>query len=335
MKKFLSILLTFVITILSACNAVGQNQPETTPEPTPILCLRFVVEAEISCNSIDENTVIVAASGDESVELVDGDLSITIEGRTQIQQSESELTINAISGNAVVTVDETTRVLRGRQGITLQIVDGVVQAPEGFAESIEDSQLTQIANDIESLALPTDERTVEATEPAVESTDEATEEATEEASATSSAPVIFDIADDCEPHRSWNERYIVEAGDVLEFIARDFGLEIEEIAIANCLSNPGLIYVGQVLRVPIVLPTLTPTTILFQADLSTIEQGECTTIRWSIVGAPQVFFDDETTTRTNIRRVCPDETTTYTLRVLMRSDSEFIREVTVTVNDGD
>jgi nucleoid-associated protein YgaU len=44
--------------------------------------------------------------------------------------------------------------------------------------------------------------------------------------------------------------YTVQPGDTLAVIAASFGLTAEQLAQANCLQNPDLIYEGQVLAVP-------------------------------------------------------------------------------------
>lgn len=62
-----------------------------------------------------------------------------------------------------------------------------------------------------------------------------------------------------------NERtYTVEAGDTLFRIALRFGISAESLAQANALSDPSLIVVGQVLRIPSsLLPSATPVSAYF------------------------------------------------------------------------
>ncbi len=57
--------------------------------------------------------------------------------------------------------------------------------------------------------------------------------------------------------------YVVQAGDTLSSIARRYGVGVNDLATANGLINPNLIYVGQRLRIPratSVTPTATPRT---------------------------------------------------------------------------
>jgi hypothetical protein len=48
--------------------------------------------------------------------------------------------------------------------------------------------------------------------------------------------------------------YTVQPGDTLAVIAASFGLTADQLAQANCLQNPDLIYEGQILAVPGVHP---------------------------------------------------------------------------------
>ncbi|HHV62403.1 MAG TPA: LysM peptidoglycan-binding domain-containing protein [Firmicutes bacterium] len=53
--------------------------------------------------------------------------------------------------------------------------------------------------------------------------------------------------------------YVVQPGDTLAGIAARFGTTVEAIARANNITNPDLIYVGQVLRIPVgVAPPVPP-----------------------------------------------------------------------------
>ncbi len=47
-----------------------------------------------------------------------------------------------------------------------------------------------------------------------------------------------------------NQTYVVQPGDTLFSIARSFGLTVQQIAAANGITNPALIYAGQVLVIP-------------------------------------------------------------------------------------
>jgi hypothetical protein len=44
--------------------------------------------------------------------------------------------------------------------------------------------------------------------------------------------------------------YTIQTGDTLAAIATSYNLTVDQLAAANCLSNPNLIYEGQVIAVP-------------------------------------------------------------------------------------
>jgi LysM repeat protein len=52
-------------------------------------------------------------------------------------------------------------------------------------------------------------------------------------------------------------RYVVQAGDTLYSIARQFGVNVWQLAQFNNLMNPNLIYAGQVLMIPVPAPAPT------------------------------------------------------------------------------
>lgn len=54
----------------------------------------------------------------------------------------------------------------------------------------------------------------------------------------------------CEPRKDWTLTYTVQFNDALARIAEKYGTYISELAAANCISDPNVISLGQVLRVP-------------------------------------------------------------------------------------
>lgn len=87
-------------------------------------------------------------------------------------------------------------------------------------------------------------------------------------------------------------------------------------------------------------PTATPSAdISFWADRTTINQGECATLSWSVqnvqavwvypLGANYAAFPQ---TGQGSQQVCPTTTTTYEMRVRLRDGSTQFRQVTITVN---
>ena len=69
--------------------------------------------------------------------------------------------------------------------------------------------------------------------------------------ATQGAPAVGVLAPggQCVVPNGW-VAYTVQAGDTLAVIAANFNLTADQLAAANCLQDPNLIYEGQVLAVP-------------------------------------------------------------------------------------
>jgi LysM repeat protein len=67
----------------------------------------------------------------------------------------------------------------------------------------------------------------------------------------------------CSPRYDWVYTHTVQIGETLYHIASQYGITPNELAAGNCISILGMMYPGQILRVPIakpfVLPTITPT----------------------------------------------------------------------------
>ena len=54
----------------------------------------------------------------------------------------------------------------------------------------------------------------------------------------------------CEPDEDWQLTYTVQAGDAIASIAEKYGTYTSDLARANCISDPNVLSIGQVLRVP-------------------------------------------------------------------------------------
>jgi len=86
-------------------------------------------------------------------------------------------------------------------------------------------------------------------------------------------------------------------------------------------------------------PTATPVPqIAFWADQTSIQQGQCTTLRWSVENVQAVWvyprgeqYHRFPRTGQGSEAVCPPRTTTYEMRVLLRDGSTTFREVTINV----
>lgn len=58
------------------------------------------------------------------------------------------------------------------------------------------------------------------------------------------------LGETCEPNTDWVNTYTVQSGDALSQIADMFDTTAGALAAANCIENPDIVSVGQVLRVP-------------------------------------------------------------------------------------
>ena len=90
---------------------------------------------------------------------------------------------------------------------------------------------------------------------------------------------------------------------------------------------------------PLPPPTATPSAqIAFWAERTNIEQGQCTTLRWSVENVQGVWVYPQgeryhrfPRTGQGSEQVCPVRTTTYEMRVLLRDGATTFREVTINV----
>jgi len=90
---------------------------------------------------------------------------------------------------------------------------------------------------------------------------------------------------------------------------------------------------------PTAVPTQTPApNIDFNADRTSINADECVTFRWNVTNVREVYFYAEGQAWENNgvagqaeRRVCPDRTTTYFLRVVRNDGSVETRQITINV----
>jgi LysM repeat protein len=120
----------------------------------------------------------------------------------------------------------------------------------------------------------------------------------------------------------------VQRGDTLSIIARRYDVSLQDMQQGNCIINPDLIRVGQELHVPEQAATTSTTQALtigttptataanFRVDQTTLQPGQCTTIRWDVDNATAVYFEGQITDGHGSQEVCPTETTVYTLMVV-------------------
>jgi hypothetical protein len=84
-------------------------------------------------------------------------------------------------------------------------------------------------------------------------------------------------------------------------------------------------------------PTLTPTAtqpaeiLNFEVTPSSIEGGECVTIRWNVSGVREIYINGEGVGGSGSKEDCPKQTTTYRMRVVRQDGSEYAEDITVQV----
>jgi heat shock protein HslJ len=96
------------------------------------------------------------------------------------------------------------------------------------------------------------------------------------------------------------------------------------------------------LPTPVPTPTIAPTpaaSLSFTADRTTINRGECTTLRWSVENIQAVWvyqqgndWRNSPVTGQGSQQVCPEVTTTYQMRVQLTDGSVELRSITIVVN---
>ncbi|MCL4300379.1 MAG: SH3 domain-containing protein [Anaerolineae bacterium] len=86
-------------------------------------------------------------------------------------------------------------------------------------------------------------------------------------------------------------------------------------------------------------PTASPTpavSIDFRVDRTEIQRGECVNFFWNVYGVQAVYFQGKGVSGDNqSRRECPQESTTYSLRVERADGSTETRDIQINVRDDD
>ena len=110
-------------------------------------------------------------------------------------------------------------------------------------------------------------------------------------------------------------------------------------------TNTGNVPVIEAPPPPTAVPTATPQatpspTMQFSAGSTVINQGECTTLSWNVqniqavwvypVGQPYAQFP---VTGQGSQQVCPQQTTTYEMRVLLRDGTVHMQQITIQVQN--
>lgn len=150
----------------------------------------------------------------------------------------------------------------------------------------------------------------------------------------------------CTPRSDWQYRYVVQRGDNLSLIAQKLNVRTADLQAGNCIVNPNQLIAGQTILVPRPVPTntpsptptytLTPTSIApigpnLRADKNPIGYRECTFIRWDVDNIKEVYFEGQPVVGHDFREVCPPQTTTYTLLIVLFDGSQQTYPITIQV----
>jgi len=73
----------------------------------------------------------------------------------------------------------------------------------------------------------------------------------------------------------------------------------------------------------------------FGADDTTLDRGECTTLRWDVQGVQAVYLDGNGVAGVSSTQICPNEDTIYTLVVVRNDGGQDSRQVRIQVDNGD
>lgn len=81
---------------------------------------------------------------------------------------------------------------------------------------------------------------------------------------------------------------------------------------------------GATSQPPAVVPTRPAWANVFWADHYVLNLGECTNLHWHVENVNQVFFNGAATEGSNTRQECPQQTTSYILRIISNAGTEEI-----------
>jgi LysM repeat protein len=270
------------------------------------------------------SAMLVQSSEDAQVTLNLNGVDITLGSTVHITAIENQaMTVATIEGTVVVAASNATRIVH--HGAQVQVpldgldASGVPSEPAPLdIVSLQQAPLILLDHPVQ-LPQPIAGPTI----PPISST-----LATSTLPPATALPSATGTAEACNPRSDWTDTYAVQRGENLSSIARRFGLTVRELQEGNCLANPDLIRAGQVLQVPGDAPTdapetiatnaeaETPTTVSFRADQATLDEGECTTIRWDVDNVTSVQFEEQMTTSHGSEEVCPTVTRSYRLVVV-------------------
>lgn len=337
--------------LLTACIA----DTPATPTPVPMqVCGDFQIAPDdrVFCGLTAVGTALLQTPADAQVTLPLKNASVTLDGTLYSYRSGTALVLLVLEGTLVLSAQESTRILQAGSQVALVPDDSGDYAIQSDAQPGDVMVLADVPLDALPRAMtlpPALQRMETITLPQVTSPPESpgmlvspsAPDLSLQAEATQAVSV-----DGCPIPDGWDATHTVSPGEVLSRIARDYGITVDDIQTGNCLDNPDRLRVGQTLRVPgesaVITPeavpgsdaaTPTPSAVLFRADRVTLNAGDCTTLRWDVYNVPGATLDEEAVPTNGVREICPEMSTTYTLRVNYPDESETTHSVTVTVTE--
>lgn len=345
-----SILLCFFIFATACTSAVS-----ATPTSDLRLCANLTVRegALTDCLSISADATLLQTISNEQVILSGDGVTITLQGTLLTRRDPVDWRFIILEGTAIISAANSTRIAQPGFRVIVPLADGQAnEAPSDLAPvnqpEVADLPIENLSREI---ILPENLLVQAATSP----TPLPTLTTEDIIIATEAIPPTLDNGI-CVPTEEWTGRYFIQRGDNMTRIARRYGLTLQQLQEANCITNPNLVRAGQELRVPqtseappvpttadipndfrptLVIfdtPTFTPSAIAFRADRPLLSTGECTTIRWDVQNIEAAFLEDEEVPISGAQEVCLTETTTYTLYILYYDDAETSRELTIVVD---
>jgi hypothetical protein len=136
------------------------------------------------------------------------------------------------------------------------------------------------------------------------------------------------------PDQPWPAGHIDGPGNS----AVDYPLSFQALVLddgSDDFSGSGTIYIDDLSGAEGALPP-TPVpigspNILFQAEQTVLNAGDCTVLSWSVENVNAVYLDGAPVTGQDSRQICPNATTTYTLRVIKKDGSSSDVPLTITI----
>lgn len=316
----------------------------------------------ITCADAPDSAILMQSPGGTQVAMNINGADLILGSTIYVTAlADNEMTIATIDGSAQITAFGITRVIVPGSQVRLPLgsTDGLLvigppSEPEPFdLEAIQRAPLILLPEQvlIPPPIVPTASITLTPTLPGLPIT-------------PTLPPIIIPlpptaIPQVCIPRADWVYTYVVQPGDTLFSIAQRLGITLAQLQTGNCIVNANLITAGQVLRVPFppppppptipptrlgpgptlqptsttlpIFPTDTPTDPNFRADQTTLVQGDCTNIRWSVQNVSSVLFQGEPAPTSSVVDACPRETTRYTLLVVHPNGDQVPYFLTITV----